>query len=243
MGAGAGGLRLLSGRGNMRTKKALAMVSLGVVLLLAAALAVQGCGKKGGTATDDQTQGRPESVTAYEAVGFTKPAASKWESENWMIQVRDSDADGIGRNGKAKIWEVYFFSPTPEEDSQLFVIYNRGNVWPNVPTKNKGGDQGRDVYKKGRPPDFRVDSPEAYAVAIRNGGTDFMATHPDAKAHVVLRCKADYDAVGEKMPAPKYKWIWDVYFREPKIGADVLHVYVDGMNGDYISKELKNSPS
>lgn len=182
-------------------------------------------------------------VTAYDAVQYTKPAANKWYSENWMVMVKDGDPDGIARDGKAKVWEVYFFSPTPEEKCQFMVIYNRGNVWPNVPTKNKGGDDGQSIYKKNKPPDFRVDSSEAYTVAARNGGSEFMDAHPDAQASVTLRCKADYNAVGEEMPAPKYKWIWDVSFSEPKIDSEILHLYVDGMNGDFISKELQKPPA
>ena len=102
-----------------------------------------------------------------------------------------------------------------------------------------GGEEGQQIYRKGRPPDFRVDSGEAYNVGQRNGGLDYKKAHPDAIVNVTLRCKADYDAVGEKMPAPKYKWIWDVAYRTPAQGSDVLHVFVDGMNGDYISKEVR----
>jgi hypothetical protein len=227
----------------MRNRRPIVVLCVTCAALIAAAVILPGCGKKDET-TVDPTEGRPESVTAYEAVQFTKPAADKWQSSNWMIQVRDGDPDGIGRDGKAKIWEVYYFSPTPEEDSQMFVIYNRGNVWPNAPGMSKGGETGQAVYRKEKPTqDFRVDSPEAYTVAFRNGGGDYMDAHSDARANAVLRCKADYDAVGEKMPAPKYKWIWDVSFRVPTPGAEVLHVMVDAMNGDFITKQLATPPS
>ena len=218
-------------------------VAFRVLLVFPILLLAQGCGKKTEKPPNDDTKGRPESVTAYDAVQYTKPAANKWYSENWVVQVKDGDPDGISRDGKAKIWEVYYFSPTPEEKSQFYVTYNRGHVWPNVPTRNKGGDQGQATYKKNRPPDFRVDSPEAYTVAVRNGGGEFMDAHPDAQASVALRCKADYDAVGDKMPAPKYKWIWDVSFKEPKIDSETLHLYVDGMNGDFITKEVQKPPA
>ena len=223
----------------MRRELTFKVVALCALLALPALLFIQGCGKKTKQSSGDNTQGRPESVTAYDAVQYTKPAANKWYSENWMVMVKDGDPDGIARDGKAKVWEVYFFSPTPEEKCQFMVIYNRGNVWPNVPTKNKGGDDGQSIYKKNKPPYFRVDSDEAYTVAARNGGSEFMDAHPDAQASVTLRCKADYNAVGEEMPAPKYKWIWDVSFSEPKIDSEILHLYVDGMNGDFISKELQ----
>lgn len=222
----------------MRGKRLLIWLLVAVMVL---ALAVAGCGEEEGD--DDLTEGRPESVTAYQAAQYTRPKADKWQEENWVIQVRDGDPDGVDKQGKAKIWEVYYFSPRPEEDSQMFVIYNRGNVWPNDPTKNKGGEEGRKTYQENEPQDFRVDSPEAVNVALRNGGGEYLDGHPDAETHVVLRCKADYDAVGEDMPAPKYKWIWDVYYKEPKIGAEVLHVYIDGMNGEYITKELETPPS
>ena len=211
---------------------------LAVVCIALLVLAVPGCGDDNGETNNDPTEGRPESVTAFEAVEYTRPAADKWREENWMIQVREGDYEGIGRDGKAKIWEVYYFSPRPEEDSRMFVIYNRGNVWPNAPGKCKGGEEGREVYRENKPPDFRVDSPQAYTTALRNGGGEYMDGHPDAQPHATLRCKADYDAVGEAMPAPKYKWIWDVYYKEPRPGADVLHILVDGMTGDFITKEL-----
>ncbi|MBU1672230.1 MAG: hypothetical protein KKF41_13420 [Actinobacteria bacterium] len=212
--------------------------SLVIVLLLglvALAFWLPGCGKE--ETGLDTTEGRPERVTAYDAVQYTKPKADNWQSENWAIQVREGDPDGLGRDGKAKIWTVYFFSPTPEEDSQLQVMYNRGNVWPSAPGKNKGGDDGREIYKKGKPPDFRVDSSEAYNVAIRNGGGDYKDAHPDARVTAVLRCKADYDSVGDKMPAPKYKWIWEVTFKDRAQTAESLVVQIDGMNGDFIAKE------
>lgn len=214
------------------------IISVALVILVLA-----GCGEEKDDATNNGTEGRPERVTAYEAVEYTKPAADKWQQKNWMIQVRDGDPDGIGRDGKASIWEVYYFSPRPEEDAQMFVIYNRGNVWPNAPGKNKGGDEGRDIYRENEPSDFRVDSPEAYTVALRNGGGEYMDAHPDPEPHVTLRCKTDYDAVGGEMPAPKYEWIWDVYYREPRAGSEVLHIYVDGMNGDFITTELVQPPS
>lgn len=211
-----------------------------LAVFLATAVVLAGCGGKDTTSTD-LTQGRPESVTAFEARQFTQPAADKWQPNNWMFQTRSSDPDGVTKDGKAKIWEVYYFTPTPEEENQMFVIYNRGNVWPNAPSNTKGGDSGLDTYRKEKPPDFRVDSGEAYQVARQNGGGDFMDAHPDALANMQLRCKADYDAVGEQMPSPDYKWIWDVTFSEPKVGADELHVLVDGMNGDFISKETKST--
>ncbi|HEY5527106.1 MAG TPA: hypothetical protein VIK02_05965 [Candidatus Anoxymicrobiaceae bacterium] len=225
----------------MRKSRAFIIVSL-VAIAVTLAFVLPGCGKKD-TSASDPTEGRPESVTAYEAVQYTKPAASKWQANNWMIQVRSGDPDGIGKDGKAKIWEVYYFSPVPEEDSQMFVIYNRGNVWPNAPGSAKGGDKGLETYRKGKPVAFRVDSPEALEVANRNGGGDFLDGNPDAHPNAVLRCKADYDAIGETMPSPKYKWIWDVYYRVSKAGSDVLHIYVDGMNGDFITKNLQKTPS
>ena len=158
-----------------------------------------------------------------------------------MIQTRSADPDGISKDGKSKIWEVYYFTPTPESGNQMFVIYNRGNVWPNAPSDSKGSDKGLDTYRQNKPPDFRVDSGEAYQVASQNGGGDFIDGHPDARANMTLRCKADYDAIGEKTPSSKYQWIWDVSFKEPKVGADELHVLVDGMTGDFISKDTNST--
>ncbi len=226
----------------MLVKRIAAPLALLVVLSLGLALLAAGCGGDGSATLPDDTEGRPEKVTAYEAVQYTRPAADKWQDKNWMIQVRDGDPDGIDREGRARIWEVYYFSPTPEEDCQFLVIYNRGRVWPSVPTVNKGGDEGKKIFEKLKPEDFRVDSGEAYGVSLRNGGSQFQKDHPDSQVHVTLRCRADYDAVGEAMPAPKYKWIWDVTYREPAAGSEELHVFVDGMNGDYISKETTNQP-
>jgi len=223
----------------MNMKKAFVVAAACALSIILLSVFLPGCGKKQTVTEGTDTEGRPQKVTAYEAVQYCKPAANKWQSNNWMIQVRDGDPDGIGRDGKGKIWEVYFFSPTPEEDNQLLVQYNRGYVWPSAPTRNKGGDNGTTVYTKEKPKDFRVDSPEAYTVGQRNGGGEYSDAHPDSIAHVTLRCKADYDSVAEKMPAPKYKWIWDVYYRQPQIGAESLHVYVDGMTGEFIAKETK----
>ena len=72
---------------------------------------------------------------------------------------------------------------------------------------------------------------------------EYVTSNYDVQVHVVLRSKADYDVSGEPMPAPRYKWIWDVSYREPTVGAEIFHVFVDGMNGDYITKEtIKPSP-
>lgn len=215
------------------------LVALAAVALLTAAIA--GCGGKAAEGENDPTEGRPESVTAFEAVEYTQAAADRWQAKNWMIQVHDGDPDGLGMDGKAKIWQVFYFSPTPEERAQMFVIYNRGNVWPNAPGMVKGAEKGFETYAKEKPPTFRVNSGEAYTVARRNGGGEYMDAHPEARANAALRCKADYDAVAEKLPAPKYKWIWDVTFREPRAGADELHVLIDGMNGDFITKEVKTT--
>ncbi len=223
----------------MRRSRLLAIVSF--VAVTALALSMAGCsGSK--EKPDDPTGGRPEAVTAYDAVQYTRPAAQKWQSVNWMIEVRDGDPDGLSRDGTAKIWEVYYFSPTPEERPLMFVIYNRGNIWPNSPGIQKGGDTGLKTYRKEKPDSFRVDSPEAIEVARRNGGGEYKDSHPEAIASGVLRCRADYIAVGETMPSPKYKWIWDISYREPRAGAEVLHIYIDGMNGDFITKELKKTP-
>jgi hypothetical protein len=223
----------------MRKTRPFVAVAL-LATALAAAAILAGCGTNTADSTDT-TQGRPKSVTAYEAGQFTKPAADKWQASNWMVQTRSADPDGVSKDGKAQIWEVYYFAPAPEQGNQMFVIYNRGNVWPNAPSDNKGADKGLDIYRKNKPPDFRVDSGEAYQVARQNGGGDFMDAHPDARANMQLRCKADYDAIAEKTPSAKYKWIWDVSFREPKVGAEELHVLIDGMTGDFISKETKST--
>lgn len=214
------------------------MTALLLVLAVMVVLFAAGCG---GAAEDevDEAAGRPESVTAYEAVQYTRPAADKWQKNNWVIQVRDGDPDGVTRDGKAKVWEVYYFSPRPEENSRMLVIYNRGNVWPNTPGKSRGGEEGQEIYRKGEPKDFRVDSAEAYTVAVRNGGGEYLDAHPDARVNVTLRCRADYDAIKQEMPAPRYKWIWTVSFTEPDTGSAALDVLVDGMNGDFISKEEK----
>jgi hypothetical protein len=224
----------------MRKKIYIAVALLCLSPLL---LVISGCGKRKVATRSDDTEGRPQSVTAYEAMQYCKPAADKWEGQNWVIQIGDGDPDGVNRAGKGRIWEVYFFSPRPEEHNQLFVIYNRGHVWPNAPVDNRGGDKGREIYRQNKPPQFLVDSSEAYAVGLRNGGGDYLDSHADAQVHVVLRCKADYDAVGEAMPAPKYKWIWDVEYREPRIDSEILNVMVDGMNGDFITKETRKPSS
>ncbi|MDD5448613.1 MAG: hypothetical protein PHO53_05555 [Actinomycetota bacterium] len=208
------------------------------LLVLSATLAV-GCGEK--EEVGNESEGRPEYVTAYQACQFTKPAANKWQKKNWVIHIKEDDPDGITQDGKSRIWEVFYFSPTPERSSQMLVIYNRGKVWPNCPTSNRGGDDGRKIYREQVPEDFRVDSPEAFTVALRNGGAQYMKDNPTAKPHVALRCKADYSAIKEEMPAPKYKWIWDVYFRAPQPGSEIFHVFVDGMTGDFIKKETKSS--
>ena len=224
----------------MRKFRYSAVVLLCFSLLLPA---MSGCGGKKVVNKSNDTEGRPEWVTAYEAMQFCKPAADKWEKQNWVIQIRDGDPDSINRVGKGRIWEVYFFSPRPDQHSELFVIYNRGNVWPNAPVDSKGGDKGLEIYRQNRPKPFLVDSGEAYAVGLRNGGGEYLGSHSGAKVHVVLRCKADYDAVGEAMPAPKYTWIWDVTYREPGAGSEILHVMVDGMNGDFITKETQKPTS
>jgi len=219
-------------------RKSRVFVFLSILAMAAILLGnLSGCGTSKAK-PEDPTEGRPSSVSAYEAIQYTKPVADKWQPRNWMIQVRSGDPDGLGKDGKSKIWEVYFFSPVPEQDAQMFVIYNRGNVWPNAPGIPKGGDNGLAVYRKEKPPDFRVDSGEALQVANQNGGGTYLDSHPDAKADAALRCKADYDAVGEKMPGSKYDWIWDVSYREPRPGAEVLHVLIDGMNGDFITKNV-----
>ncbi len=72
-----------------------------LALMLPVVVMVPGCGNKEELPSRADTEGRPEMVTAYEVVQYTKPAASKWQSNNWMIQVKDGDPDGIGRDGKA----------------------------------------------------------------------------------------------------------------------------------------------
>jgi hypothetical protein len=217
-----------------------AIVALLAILLMAATVfLVAGCGSGESTEVGPE---RPESVTAYQAVEFTKPKADYWQKENWMILVRDGGSEGVSRDGKAEVWEIYYFSPRPEEKGQLNVMYNRGEAWPSAPGENKGGQDGRKIYTEEKPPDFRVDSGEAVTAAMRNGGGEYLDGHPDAERHVTLRCKADYDAVGEAMPAPKYNWIWDVSFKEPKAGSEVLHVFVDGMSGEFIAKDIVTPP-
>ena len=224
----------------MRKIRYIAVVFLCISLLL---LMLPGCGKKKVVTRSDDTEGRPEWVTAYEAMEYCKPAADKWEKRNWVTQIRDGDPDGINKAGKGRIWEVYFFSPRPEEHSELFVIYNRGHVWPNAPVECRGGDKGLETYRQNKPKPFLVDSGEAYAVGLRNGGGEYLDSRADAQVHAVLRCKADYDAVGEAMPAPKYKWICDVTYREPRVDSEILHVMVDGMNGEFITKETQKTTS
>ncbi len=214
------------------------IIGLAILALLAGTfvfLACAGCGKEKVT---DENGDLPEICTVYQVIDFTAKAANKWEEKNWVFQARDGDLDGV-TEGKAKVWEAYYFSPRPEEDNQMLVIYNRGNVWPNTPGSVKGGEDGREAYRKEEPPAIRVDSPEAVYVANKNGGSEYLKEHPEAKVHLHLRCKADYTAAGDEMPAPGYKWIYDVYYREREMGSQELHVYVDGMSGDYISKEIE----
>lgn len=206
-------------------------------LIFSFVLILHACGC-GGRKTREK-EGMPESVTAFQAVEYTKPAADKWQERNWVIFVREGDPQGVKPDGRARIWEVYYFSPRPEINSQMLVIYNRGNVWPNKPIRNRGGEEGRDVYRKNRPVRFRVDSGEAYRVAYRNGGAEFTKSEPGTKVSVILRCRADYEAVGEDMPAKDYKWIWTVVFRGPGTSNKTLKVLVDGMTGDYISKSTE----
>jgi len=195
------------------------------------------CGCDGGNTGREES--RPEKVSAFQAVEYTGLAARKWQEKNWVIIVRDGDPEGVSHDGRARIWEVYYFSPRPEINSQMLVIYNRGDVWPNKPIRNRGGEDGRDIYRKNKPTRFRVDSGEAYSVAYRNGGAEFEKNHPDMKTSVILRCKADYEAVGEDMPAKDYKWIWTVVFKEVGGAGKGLKVLVDGMTGDYISKSTE----
>lgn len=202
-------------------------------------LAFPGCGDGDDGTTNDGENGRPEFVTAYQAVEFTQPKATHWQKENWVIRIKEGDPDGITRQGKARIWEIYYFSPRPEEKAQYMVQYNRGNIFLAPPTSTRGGISGVEAYRKNEPEKFRVDSPEAYQVAVKNGGGDFLEKHTDVIAHVELRSKADYEAAGEQMPGPKYKWIWDVYFKEPVPNAEVFHVLVDGMNGEFITTKIE----
>src|SRR5450756_2501568 len=95
---------------HMRKIRHIAVVFLCISLLL---LMLPGCGKKKVVTRSDDTEGRPEWVTAYEAMQYCKPAADKWEKQNWVTQIRDGDPDGINKAGKGRIWEVYFFSPRP----------------------------------------------------------------------------------------------------------------------------------
>jgi len=214
----------------MRRKVFIAAVLILVIVLAA----LPGCGSK--TASSSDTSGKPEAVTGFEAMQYTKPVASKWQSDNWVTMMRSGDSEGMTREGKAKIWEVYYFSPKPEEDGQEMIIYNRGNIWPMAPGVPKGSDEGRKAYIKDKPPDLRVDSGEAYNVAQRNGGGDFLDQHADARVEAVLRCSADYAAVNQDMPAPKYKWIWAINYRTPTLNGPMLAIDIDGMNGDFITK-------
>lgn len=217
------------------------VVSFVVMILCIAGLILvfPGCGNGDDGSSDKNESGGPEFVTAYQAAEYTKAKATKWQNENWVIKIKEGDPDGINRQGKGRIWEVYYFSPRPEEKAQYLIQYNRGNIYLAPPTGVRGGTGGVEIYRKNKPEKFRVDSPEAYQVAIKNGGGDFIEKHTDVIVHVELRCKADYEAAGDQMPAPKYKWIWDVYFKEPVPNAEVFHVLVDGMNGEFITTETE----
>lgn len=221
-------------------RSALSIFAKAGVLTLVLAFCLSGCGEE--TTNDQNKVTGPEYVTAYEAIQYCEQKADKWVKGNWVVSVKEEDPDGINNEGKARIWEVFFFTPQFEENSMLMVIYNRGHVWPQAPTECRGGEDGRKIYKKEKPKNFRVDSPEAYMVALRNGGSDYRKSNPDAKVHTRLRSKADYDAVGAEMPGPRYQWIWDVYFRVPG-SLEIFHVYVDGMSADYITKETKKPSS
>ncbi|MBN1288984.1 MAG: hypothetical protein JXA49_05030 [Actinobacteria bacterium] len=227
----------------MRINLKRAAAAIGSVLIAAVLLGLlfflPGCGCDDEKISDDNSSGNPEFVTAYQAVEYTKEKATKWQKENWIIRLSDGDPDGINRQGKARIWVVYYFSPRPELKPQYQIQYNRGNIFPSAPAANRGGDDGRKIYIENEPGDFRVDSPEAYQVAIKNGGGEFLDNHTDAVVHAELRCKADYLAIDEKMPAPKYKWIWDISFKEPRANVEILHVLVDGMNGEFITTEIQ----
>jgi len=216
-------------------KFVIAMLAVSIVFSLSI---FPGCGKK---EENNQSAIGPEYVTAYEAIQFCKPKASKWERHNWVVYITEEDPEGLTKEGKARIWVAYFFTPEFEEDNMLMVQYNRGNVWPQTPADCKGGERGRKTYSENEPRNFRVDSPEAYQIAMREGGSEYLKSHPDAKVHAILRCKADYDAVSEEMPAPKYEWIWDIYYRVP-LSLEIFHVYIDGMTGDYITKETNQPP-
>lgn len=202
-----------------------------------------GCGGNNDGGSNNGQNGRPEFVTAYQAAEYTQAKATKWQKENWVIKIKEGDPDGINRQGKGRIWEVYYFSPRPEEKAQYLIQYNRGNIFLAPPTGVRGGSDGIETYRDNKPDKFRVDSPEAYQVAIKNGGGDYIDKHTDVVAHVELRCKADFEAAGEQMPAPKYQWIWDVYFKEPVPNAEVFHVLVDGMNGEFITTKTENPAS
>ncbi|MBK5093278.1 MAG: hypothetical protein JJE48_07160, partial [Actinobacteria bacterium] len=65
----------------MRKIRYVLIVLLFVSLLL---LLVPGCGNKKVVTKSDDTEGRPERVTGYEAMQYCEPAADKWEKENWV---------------------------------------------------------------------------------------------------------------------------------------------------------------
>lgn len=202
------------------------------------ALALPGCGDSGGSGDDASDKGgRPEEVTAYEAVQFCRDAATKWREKNWNIVVKDGAVNGLSEKGKAEVWQVYFFSPTPEINGQYQIQYNRGYIWPSVPSETRGGEEGKKIYTENEPKNFRVDSPEALVIANRNGGKQYLDENEGAKAHASLRCKADYDAVGQSIIAPKSIWIWEITYSVSGSGTGALKVYVDGMTGDFLNRE------
>lgn len=222
---------------NGRRKTAISFtIALAVLLGLVFLLPGCGCDKEDSTTLSSDN---PEYVTAYQAVEYTKPKADKWQDDNWVIRLNDGDPDGINGDGKSRIWVIYYFSPRPELKPQYQLQYNRGNIFTTAPATNRGRDEGRKIYIENEPEDFRVDSPEAYKVAIKNGGGEYLDNHSDAVVHAELRCRADYLAIDEKLPAPKYRWIWDVSFKEPVSNSETFHVLVDGMSGEFITTEIQ----
>jgi hypothetical protein len=180
-----------------------------------------GCGESGKPAEAKAA----EAIAAQSAFYKMFVAARSWAADAQPVRVAEIDVDEVkAEGGRAGAWEAIFVSQSQGRACRYIysVVHRparnlRGGVTSDPPEIWSGRGDSEPFLVQA----FKVDSPAAYEVAMKQG-REYAVKHPDMAVKFLLEKTRRFTN-----PA------WQVFWGE-SVSASGYSVFVDAVTGEYL---------